>query len=336
MKSVYRLAAFALVCCAGSAWGADLTLSVTDDLGQSATTAAPGATINVKISGLLSSAIDNEGLALFGVDLSATGPAVINMQTAATILPAAGMNNFVSPDGLNNPTTCVGCFGYGGTAILDSLVQIGGGMNTIGNTIANAPFPIGTVDLAVAHALTDLATGTLTMPATPGVYSIDLSNGFANVITLGEVGPTVFATEAVPLVNHNSLTVTVQAAGCLATAARSCQLHTEGRLCLDLDVPAGGGGSNVEPRLGQPNDIEIDIDVAPASVAVASVDCTDNSAVTTSHLASVATTTLVGNTVNVTFAPVLPDNQVCVITLDCGASVCVPGLRGDVDRNGTV
>ncbi|MFQ5490828.1 MAG: hypothetical protein ACE5GE_08920 [Phycisphaerae bacterium] len=125
-------------------------------------------------------------------------------------------------------------------------------------------------------------------------------------------------------------------AGCSATAARSCQQHTEGRLCLDLDVPPGSGGSNVEPRLGQVNDIEIDLDVTPASVAVASVDCTDNGGVTTSHLAEVATTTLIASTVNVTFTPALPDNQVCVITLDCGASVCVRGLRGDVDRNGTV
>ncbi|MFQ5490782.1 MAG: hypothetical protein ACE5GE_08690 [Phycisphaerae bacterium] len=124
---------------------------------------------------------------------------------------------------------------------------------------------------------------------------------------------------------------------CTATAARSCQMHTPGgRLCIDLDVPPGSGGSSVEPRLGQPNDIEIDLDAAPASVSVASVTCSDNNGVQTDHTADVAGVSLNGNTVNVTFAPALPDEQTCVITLDCGASVCVQGLRGDVNRSGRV
>ena len=128
---------------------------------------------------------------------------------------------------------------------------------------------------------------------------------------------------------------------CNATAARSCQQHDCDRLCLDLAIPPVDGTgalplSNVEPRSGRINDIEIDLDAAPAGVAVASVDCTDNGGTTTSHLADLATTTLNGSTVNVTFNPALPDEQVCVITLDCGASICVRGLLGDLDRDGAM
>ncbi|MFQ5490609.1 MAG: hypothetical protein ACE5GE_07800 [Phycisphaerae bacterium] len=186
---------------------------------------------------------------------------------------------------------------------------------------------IGLPDLAVV----DLYSGTISV-----MYYDDLSltgNPDCNTNGVSDLCDIVSGTASD--LNGNSVPDSCEPS-CGVLAARSCQQHTEGRLCLDLDVPAGSGGSNVEPRLGQPNDIEIDLDVSPAGVAVASVDCTDNSGVTTSHLADVATTTLAGSTVTVTFAPALPDQQACVITLDCGASVCVQGLRGDVDRNGAV
>ena len=40
--------------------------------------------------------------------------------------------------------------------------------------------------------------------------------------------------------------------------------------------------------------------------------------------------------VTVTFDGALPNEAYCVVTLDCGAQVCVRGLEGDIDRGGLV
>ncbi|MFQ5490944.1 MAG: hypothetical protein ACE5GE_09510, partial [Phycisphaerae bacterium] len=118
--------------------------------------------------------------------------------------------------------------------------------------------------------------------------------------------------------------------GCLLLGARSCQAHAPGgRLCLDLLA-----GSQIEPRLDGPDDIEIDLDSGCLAGAV-SVSC-DNGIAVTDESARILSVTVNGNTVNVTFSPALPDESACVISLSCGASVCVRGLRGDVDRNGSV
>ncbi len=268
MKTVTTLSIMALLCCAGSAMGADLTLTVNVTGGTD--TVAPGGTVTFEIVGELSTNGDNTGLALFGVDMSVSGPATVNLETAATISAPAGapMEDFVNPDGLNNPTTCGGCFGFGGTASGDVLLQIGGGQNTIGNTVAFAAFPIGDVSTNVAFFGTGtvLAEGSLTAPLTTGIYNIDLTNGFANVITaLVDPGPPgVYSTAAV-----GSVTVVGGGAGEFEVvdeqpsveAVASVRTHTAvGDLALDLVGTAAV--SDIEPRFGGITTLEVAFDTA--------------------------------------------------------------------------
>ena len=102
-------------------------------------------------------------------------------------------------------------------------------------------------------------------------------------------------------------------------------------------MPPGLGGSNVEGRIAGSTELEIDFTTgtAPASPSVASIDCTDNAGAITSHTAS-GSASVSGDTVTVTFASALPDQNACVVTLTCGASVCIRMLAGDINRNGVV
>ncbi len=110
---------------------------------------------------------------------------------------------------------------------------------------------------------------------------------------------------------------------CATTAARSCNMHGSSRLCLDL------GSNNIEPRLTGVTSLEIDVDAGIATSAT--VSCINNGA-----YGGVATVSQAGNMVTVNLSPALPDQDACTITLDCGASVCVRTLQGDIDRNGIV
>ena len=75
------------------------------------------------------------------------------------------------------------------------------------------------------------------------------------------------------------------------------------------------------------------MDVNPAalfggSVSVGCINAGDVSA-------TVSGTSVIGNTVTVSFNPALPDEDTCTVNLDCGALVCLSGLRGDTNRDGT-
>ncbi|MCH7814253.1 MAG: hypothetical protein IID40_09560, partial [Planctomycetes bacterium] len=176
MKTLKLAAVFAMFC-GSTVMATDLTLTITGD-----TQTTPGGTISYQITGLLSDSV-NEGLALIGFDLEMTGPAAVNLDTATTVLPGLAMGPFVANDGLNNPA------GFGGTPSGDDLLQIGGGQNTIGNPGPTPPAPSGTVDdSGLGQTSIILASGDLTMPSTSGVYTLSVTNGFGNVIPLGEPG----------------------------------------------------------------------------------------------------------------------------------------------------
>ncbi len=107
-------------------------------------------------------------------------------------------------------------------------------------------------------------------------------------------------------------------------AARSCNNHgLLNRQCLDILA------NNIEPRLSGVTSVEIDVDAGSASSA--SISCV-NSGV---YAGSVSILNA-GGTIRVDMIPALPDGDACTITLDCGASLCVRGLAGDIDRNGIV
>jgi hypothetical protein len=112
---------------------------------------------------------------------------------------------------------------------------------------------------------------------------------------------------------------------CTASEVRSCRDHgAAGTLCLDMGTSGG-----VEPRSGGITRLEIDLDNGPGPNGGLTVDCS-------TLWDGVVDVHVYGRTVSVTFDPALPDRAYCTVTLDCGSPVCVRGLAGDVDRNGTV
>lgn len=190
------------------AMATDLTLTCTVN-GSSNANVAPSSMVTYTITGELTDNV-NEGLALVGFDLSFDGGA-LSQANAPTTAP---MTNFDRNAGITNPA------GFGGTIIGGNLVQVGGGQNTILNTLGNAPFPIGgvTTDVAQFGAPQIIATGSLTMPASGGPYHLNITNGFANVIKAGETGVPFWATEAVGTVNVVDCTLNP---GCAASIASS-------------------------------------------------------------------------------------------------------------------
>jgi len=222
MKRALCMAAAAAMS-ASATMAADLHLDVQSG-GLNAITVAPGATVNYEILGLLSTDADNEGLALFGLTLTFDGgdlpPADVPAGPSSVVNP---MPSFVRTEGITNPDSpCPPACGFGGTIIGGDLVQIGGGQNTILNTVANAPFPIGGVITGLGHAEMVLVTGSLTAPAADGVYNlVILPDAFANVIMLGETGTPFWATTSVGAVTSTGLVITVEPVGGDANLASS-------------------------------------------------------------------------------------------------------------------
>ncbi|MCH7702665.1 MAG: hypothetical protein IID37_13355 [Planctomycetes bacterium] len=192
---------------ASAAVAATVDVSVTS-AGNATVTVAPGATVDFEIRAILDSDADNDGLAFFSVDLGMAGPDAVNLGELATVIEGDEvMDNFSRNEGYDN--------NYGGTPIGDNLVQIGGASNTIANDPDAEPFePFpgdgGFVPLGVGHSEVVLAVGTVMMPMTEGTYTLSLSDVFANVITLGELGP-IFAVEAAVAGASSSLTIEVTA-----------------------------------------------------------------------------------------------------------------------------
>ncbi len=212
--------------------GLDLTVRRTSD-GASAITASPGEVIDFEIFGVLSSAADNEGLALFGLDLTFDGG---DLDETVVVNPTADpiMANFTRNQGITNPDSpCPPACGFSGTIIAGDLVQIGGGQNTINNVASNAPYPVGGVGVTVAHppAGQVLVRGSLTVPATGGPFtlSIPVPSVFANVIKSGELcnpdpnDPSTFcAAEAATTGAITNLTITLSSSECLASSDPPC------------------------------------------------------------------------------------------------------------------
>lgn len=192
-----------------------LNLSVESN-GSNTVTVSPGGVVGYEVVGLLSDN-RNEGLALFGLDLNFDGGPLAHADVP-TGQPTAGcdnpMINFTRPWGITNPDSpCPPACGFGGTIINGTLVQIGGGQNSILNTPDNAPFPIGPLLTGVAQpggcGAVVLVTGSLIAPLTEGVYTLRAGNMFANVIKEGETGDPFWATEAAGVGLIDDLTVVV-------------------------------------------------------------------------------------------------------------------------------
>ncbi|MCP4593958.1 MAG: hypothetical protein GY842_24765 [bacterium] len=171
MKKVLCLAALAALVAPVGVSASDLAITIV----PSVTEAEELDVVTYQIMGTLTDG--EQGLGLVGFDFDANGDFAPSALAAGT-----GMDNFVKDDGLTNPD------GYGGTASGNTLLQVGGGQNTIGNDVGNAPYPIGDpIDLGIANTPQELATGSFTMPGAE--VTLNVTNCFANVITSDTGGP---------------------------------------------------------------------------------------------------------------------------------------------------
>ncbi len=169
----------------------------------------PSTRIRYMVVGALSDD-NNQGLALFGFDLVFDG-GDLEQAFSPTGEPTPGcdnpMINFTMPWGITNPV------GIGGTIIDGDLIQVGGGQNTINNTPDNADFPIGPVLTGVAQPSgcgpVVLVSGELQAPDVEGVYTLYITEVFANVIQYDTDGDPFWATEAVQVGTLTPLTIIV-------------------------------------------------------------------------------------------------------------------------------
>lgn len=189
---------WALVVAVAPAFAASVNLTVTSG-GSDTVAVTPGGVVNYDVTAVLSDT-NNEGLAGIIFNLSFTGGPL----TPATEPAANPMLNFDRPAGLTNPA------GFGGTVIGSDLIQVGGAQNTIKNTIATAPAPVGTVITDVAQTPVIIVSGSLTAPMVEGSYTLSASGLMATVISPGETGAGEFwAVEAAAAGSIGNLTVVV-------------------------------------------------------------------------------------------------------------------------------
>jgi hypothetical protein len=322
---------------------ADLDLKVT----CLTTDPGPNDTVYFQIEGEVSSS-GCEGLALFGVDVTVTGPTVIDHDLDITITaPAGDMDYFVEPDGLTNPA------GFGGTptAAVDSLMQVGGAQNTIHNTdppSAPTAWPIAT-GVAQGGFIT-LAEGQIALSgATDGIHTITLSDGFGNVLITEHTTPSYWEVAQASIVD----------------AGMSCTFEVSGlETPIHIDAVAGWvdhGGTErpvamlgfdppVEPRLAGVTKVVVDVDVAldPATVIAGNVSVVG---VTNPGPYTPDTVTLGGadDVVTIEFNTALPNEDCYTFDLTGmesfdgggfdppeGSEFQIVALVGDVNRDGQV
>ncbi len=352
----------------------NINISVQQTNGTNTITVLPGATVDYKIVGTLSDAV-NEGLALIALSLDFTGGNLAQANTPAGAISCANpMPAFVEPDGMGNPA------GFGGTVIVGSppcphptracLVQIGGALNTIKNTAAYAPYPLlDPILTGIAQpggcGPAVIATGTLTAPNTPGQYFLNAFDILANVISDGEDGTVYWAVEQAGPGTTTNLTVNVQA--CVAAAGTTWEsvvshlpnfegpdLSGNVALMIPEDLTPG---DNTDSPFSEPRSAVSKLVVTfsaainpatatPAAVSIAGRDVNGNLL----NLGGVAigTNVVAGNTkLEITFTPSLPDYAKYRVTLSglttndaCGAAVVTgtqrifTALRGDAANGG--
>ncbi len=178
-------AALALIAVPISAQTVSLSLSSP----QSGDIVQPGGTVNWSIKCTVEAG-NNAGLALACVDLvqASANPAKFDIPPASAV-PAA-MGKFSRPAGISNAGENNATTGYigvqRGATGQKNLHQIGGAQNTMGQArpagsgIAESA---GVISGVGQGGGVTLASGSFIAPATPGVYTFQLENAIANVLT---------------------------------------------------------------------------------------------------------------------------------------------------------
>ena len=319
-----------------SAWASDLNISVESGGSNVVNNVSPNAVVNFQVEGVLSDDV-NEGLALVGLDFHFTGGALAG---DTVIVPAGAiscgnpMPAFVKPDGITNPA------GYGGTLIGTDLIQVGGGQNTIVNSLDNpacspncAPFPIGAVLTGVAQpsvcGTAVIATGSVTAPAAPGSYELQVLNLFANVIKDGETGVPFYATEAAGVGTITNLTINVSAVaecdGITAMAPSNCAIDARQPHMPAPDTGILQGWDSVDVTF------DAECDVSSAAPGDFSVSCTPAGGCPT-----ITGANTVDQTVTVQLSSVIPaEKWTCITHTASGDQVCLGSLPADANSDRT-
>jgi subtilisin-like proprotein convertase family protein len=298
----------------GGASAADLNLSVRSD-NASTITAGPGAEVAYVVYGVLTDTA-NEGLALFMFDLEFDG---------GPLLPALSptdspLDHFATDKGINNPA------GFGGTPIDGRLVQVGGGQNTIGNTVDLAPYPIGDVVTGIGHTDIILVAGTLTAPPEPGTYTLTATNTIANVIKAGETGDDPFwETEAAGAGTVTTLTIEVVDDQPLSIIESESVPPSNG---IDARRPTDIDGNN---PVGW-DSINLLFSSSPSGLTAADFAITS----TSGTAPGIADITVVDNAATLELDSIIPVGAWTTFThIASDTSVRLGYLPADVDNNGT-
>ncbi len=200
----------------------DLDVSV-ESSGQNLVVVAPGSPVPYQVVGELTDGA-NEGLAMFRLDLAFDGGPLAQAATPTT----SPMDEFAAPNGFNNPD------GFGGTIVAGALVQVGGMMNTIKNTLPSASLKGGVVTGVAANGMPQvLASGSLVAPTRAGTYQLAASEVGANVIRQGETGVPFWRVEEAGVGTVTNLTVVVEA---LSGTPGSVSIGSGGSQVLSLDA----------------------------------------------------------------------------------------------------
>ena len=241
VETMKRLFGLALVVAAGGSVvsATDLNLRAVSG-GSNSIVVAPGAEVSYEILGLLSSDTDNQGLALFGYDVGFSGGPIDALSCTPTVA------SFVIPEGINNPAGCGGTLNV--PAKEGMAVQVGGAQNTINNVDTNAAFPIGVVVLNIGHTEDILSTGTLTAPSVEGVYTLSISDGFANVISATQPGGIDFMVVE-EVLNVTTEVLTIEVGGCTIDSSLLPDCAIDAGQDTDIDGSGTAGWDTIQVTL---------------------------------------------------------------------------------------
>lgn len=222
--------------------GATVTLSVGSPSHQAQVTAGQRIawTITAEVSG------DCEGLALVLVNLMHASPEPELFALSAAPGAPAGMEGFDRPAGFCNPLPDGTGSAYGGTPVMGDVVggllEIGGAQNTFGTAGETMGF-----DTVVEPGIGQqpggqvIAAGSFTAPRTPGVYTLELQDGAANVLTsLGGAGEVSSVAKAAVELGDAAFTFeVVPGAPCAADLSGDGLIGSE-----DLNIVLGAFGTS--------------------------------------------------------------------------------------------
>lgn len=307
------LASVLVMAFAASVQATDLNLWIVSG-GSASIEVDPGATVPYEVWAELSDD-QNEGLALIGFDLSCTCGAMPQADTPTT----EPMKNFAigaESLGINNPA------GFGGTLQGDVLIQVGGGQNTIGNDVGNAPYPIGGVITGVAQpgSAVVVATGSFTAPEAEGEYDVLGTNIFGNGIVMGETGEPFFKTYQLDPGTSMPLTVAV-----FVPSGPEIEGSTPASGSIDARQPTDFAGVNPAGW----DSIQLDLSGDASGLVIGDFVITLDPPGAAPSITSAVPS---GNSITLQLDAPIPTGAWTIITLDT-QSVCLGYLPADVDQS---